>query len=487
MNNDKLNELVKRVHGDLYVGVLGSVRSGKSTFINKFMNLKILPYIEDDYLKNKIVDELPQTSDGKQIMTVEPKFVPSQSINVNIGDINMNLRFVDSVGYVIKDSEGYETEEGPRLVKTPWFDYPIEFKDAAKIGCKKIIENHSNLGIVLTSDGTFGEFTRNDYKEAEEEVINEMKALNKPFVIVLNTKDPICESSKNLVNELKEKYNESVYACNVKDMTENDIDNILNAALEEFPIEEIRIDLPSYLTKIGDDVALKADMMNFIDNTTKEFRKIKEVNLIKEKLKEYPWFNNVEMSFDDENTAILIIKIELNSDFIAKLLFEICGCEIDSQEKLIEIIYEGQSAQKVAKEIGDALKNCKEYGYGVMIPSLNDMKLLPPSIIKQSGRYGVNVQAIAPSIHLIKVDVEASFSPIIGSLEQSKTLIESLDAENPNAIWEKEIFGRKLSEIVNDGIKQKIYALPMESKEKLKDVMNKLLNSEKSSLITIIL
>ena len=487
MNNDKLNELVKRVHGDLYVGVVGSVRSGKSTFINKFMNLKILPYIDDEYLKNKIIDELPQTSEGKQIMTVEPKFIPSQTITVDIGDISMNIRMVDSVGYVIDSALGYENEDGPRYVKTPWYDEEIEFKDAALIGTKKIMQNHSSFGIVVTADGTFSDFTRKEYETVEEEIVKEMKELSKPFVILLNTKDPNSDKAKALAIELEDKYGESVYLCNILEMTEKDIDNILGKALEEFPIEEIIINLPSYLNQIGDDINMKKEMMDYINQTTQEFRKIKHITKISEELKKYMWFSQVTLTIDNELESKVIINIDVNDDFVSNLVSQITGFEIKTQEELIKTLYELSKAGKVYDEIGEALRCCKEYGYGVAIPRLEDMKLLPPTILKQAGRYGVNVQAIAPSIHLIKVDVEAGFSPIIGSLEQSKTLIDSLDNVKPEEIWNKEIFGRRLSEIVNDSIKQKIYALPEESKEKLKDVVSKLVNSNKSSLIAIIL
>lgn len=483
MNNEKLNDIVKRLHGDFFISCVGPVRSGKSTFINKFMNIKILPYIDDEYLKNKIVDELPQTAAGKQIMTVEPKFVPSEAINVNIGDINMNLRMVDSVGFVMENALGYESDDGPRLVKTPWFEESIEFKDAARIGTQKIMENHSNLAVVLTSDGSFSEFTREDYEKVEDEIIQEMKSLGKPFVIVLNTKNPTTDSVLKVVEELSIKYNESVYACNVAKMTEDDINEILSRALDEFPIEKLNITLPSYLDCVGDEIPLKADILTLIDTKAYEFKKIKEVTKLSESLKENENVKDITLDLDG---ADVTIKIELKDECLHMLINELADTEIVSQDDLIKTLYKGHSAMKMYDEVGSALKSCKETGYGVAIPSLVDMKMLPPTVIKQAGRYGVKVEAIAPSIHLIKVDVKSSFSPIIGSLEQSKSLIESLDNDQDN-IWDKEIFGRRISEIVNDGIKQKIYSLPETSKEKLKDVMNKLINSNRNSLIAIVL
>lgn len=487
MNNNKLNELVKRMNGDLMVAVLGSTRSGKSTFVSKFMQKKILPNINDEFLRNKLLDELPQTAEGKQIMTVEPKFIPSQQISVTIDSMDVNLRFVDSVGYVLERAVGYQTDEGPRYVKTPWFDEEIEFKEAAKIGMKKIMQNHSNLGIVLTSDGSFGEFTRDDYAKVEAQIISEMKELNKPFIIVLNTKDKNSSQALELVNTLEREYNETVYACNVKEMTEDDIDQIIGKALQEFPIAELQMTLPSFLYELGDEIEIKHQITELIDKTTKEFKKIKEVTSIVECLKESGYFEDVTVELEDVSVGMVKIHVVIKGEIIDALILELCGKELVTQSDLLLALYEGHKASKVYNELGPALEACKDYGYGVMIPSLNDMQLLPPTIIKQGGRYGVKVSALAPSIHLIKVDVESSFSPIIGSLEQSKVLIDSLGKDKEEEIWNKEIFGRKLSEIVNDGIKQKIYALPDNSKEKLKDVMSKLINSNKNSLIAIIL
>ena len=280
MNNDKLNEIVKRLHGDFFVSCVGAVRTGKSTFINKFMNLKILPYITDDYLKNKILDELPQTSAGKQIMTVEPKFVPSEAINVNIGDINMNLRMVDSVGFVLPSALGYQNDDGPRLVKTPWLDEPIDFKEAARIGTEKIMENHSNLAIVLTSDGSFNDFSKEEYDEVLDEVVAKMKTLAKPFVIVLNTAYPKKEETLKAVSEMAIKYDESVYACNVLNMEEVDIDQIFSLALSEFEIESLTYKLPDILDVLGDDIKLKGELDEIISAKDLSIRRVKDITKI---------------------------------------------------------------------------------------------------------------------------------------------------------------------------------------------------------------
>lgn len=483
MNNDKLNEIVKRLHGDFFVSCVGAVRTGKSTFINKFMNLKILPYITDDYLKNKILDELPQTSAGKQIMTVEPKFVPSEAINVNIGDINMNLRMVDSVGFVLPSALGYQNDEGPRLVKTPWLDEPIDFKEAARIGTEKIMENHSNLAIVLTSDGSFNDFSKEEYDEVLDEVVTKMKTLAKPFVIVLNTAYPKKEETLKAVSEMAIKYDESVYACNVLNMEDVDIDQIFSLALSEFEIESLTYKLPDILDVLGDDIKLKGELDEIISAKDLSIRRVKDITKITDKIKALDDIEDASVDLDGGN---VLVNIVIKNDYIKALINDLCDFEVNTKADLIKALYNGYKAIGLEKQYGQALAACNETGYGVAIPSVENMKMLPPTVIKQAGRYGVKVEAIAPSIHFIKVDVKSSFAPIIGSLEQSKSLIDSLDGEEAK-IWDKEIFGRKISEIVNDGVKQKIYALPETSKEKLKDVMNKLLNSNRNSLIAIVL
>ena len=483
MNNEKLNEIVKRLHGDFFVSCVGPVRSGKSTFINRFMNLKILPYINDDYLKNKIIDELPQTSAGKQIMTVEPKFVPSEAINVNIGDINMNLRMVDSVGFVIPSALGYQNDEGPRLVKTPWLDEPIDFKEAARIGTEKIMENHSNLAIVLTSDGSFNDFTREEYDEVLEEVVGKMKTLGKPFVIVLNTTHPQNEETQKFREELALKYDESVYACNVNNMQEDDVDQIFTLALSEFEIESLTYKLPDVIDVLGNDIKLKNELDEIIEAKDMSLKKVKDIAKITDKLKSLNDVIDASMELDGGN---VVVNVTLKTDYVKTLINELCATPIETQADLVKALYYGHKAMLLENEYGQAIKSCQETGYGVAIPSVNNMQMLPPTVIKQAGRYGVKVEAIAPSIHFIKVDVKSSFAPIIGSLEQSKTLIDSLDGDD-SKIWDKEIFGRKISEIVCDGVKQKVYSLPETSKEKLKDVMNKLLNSNRNSLIAIVL
>lgn len=345
------------------------------------------------------------------------------------------------------------------------------------------MENHSNLAIVLTSDGSFNDFTKEEYDEVLNEVVSKMKTLGKPFVIVLNTAYPKKEETIQMVEEMSLKYDESVYACNVINMEEADVDQIFTLALSEFEIETLTYKLPEILDVLGNDIKLKSDLNEIIMSKDLMARKVKDVSKITDKIKSIEDIEDASLDLDGGNVMVNII---IKNDYVKTLINNLCDFEVNTKADLIKALYNGHRALILEKQYGKALESCNETGYGVAIPTVENMKMLPPTVIKQAGRYGVKVEAIAPSIHFIKVDIKSSFAPIIGSLEQSKSLIDSLDGDD-SKIWDKEIFGRKISEIVNDGVKQKVYALPETSKEKLKDVMNKLLNSNRNSLIAIVL
>ncbi len=489
MEDKSLEAVVKRCKGDFYLGVVGAVRSGKSTFINKFIESKVLPFIDDEYLKSKIIDELPQCASGKKIMTVEPKFIPNNSITININDCNMNVRLVDSVGYVIPNALGHFDDEGPRMVKTPWFEEPISFKEAAEVGTKKVIENHSTVGIVLTSDGSISDFTREDYKIAEETVILQLLELNKPFVVVINSSNPSSKEALNTKQEIEEKYNVTVCITNVLNMTSTDIDIILDSALQEFEIENIDFQLPKYLTVLHNENEIKSKVMNVIESQTRDYTKFKDVSKIKESLQESMLFKTVDIILEDASLSSAVIELNLDDQFYNDIIISLIGKTLESKGDLITILSEYATLKQDFSQIGEALKSVNETGYGISLPSVKQMKLLKPEVIKQSGRFGVKLKAIAPSIHLIKVDVESTFEPIIGSEEQSKSLIDNLLSNNDELteVWDKEIFGRKLSEVVNDGIKSKIHMIPENAKVKLQDTLTRIVNTKTSGLIAIIL
>lgn len=493
MSTNIIRDVIFRTNGEMFVGVVGPVRSGKSMFIRKFMELKVLPYIKDNDLRNKVIDELPQSAEGRVIMTVEPKFVPSNAVTINVeDDLVLNVRLVDCVGYIIPSAKGYTNEDkSPRLVRTPWFNENIPFYDAATLGTKKVIENHSNIGIVMTSDGTFGEFSRHEYEECEEKIIDEVKMLNKPFVIVLNTAFPNSEETKKLANYLEEKYDVAVVTVNVKELNEHDVDLILKKALSEFDINELNIKIPSWIQALRNDNPYKREFTEIIDSITGEYRKFKHLEKIKNALSESSdLFEDVRITNVDSGTGNIEITIDCNDELYHQIVRDLIGDSFDERGKFISLLQDFIQAKKEYDCYKSALESVKATGYGIAVPSIEDMVLETPEIIKHSGRYGVKLKALAPSIHMIKVDVESTFEPIIGTEEQSKKLIETIMIgyeDDPTSIWNSEIFGRKLSEVVNDGIKAKLYLIPEHAQQKFRESLEKVVNKGKGGILAIIL
>ena len=484
--NDSMLMISNRMKNEFYVGVVGSNRSGKSTFLQSFFRLMVLPNINDEFLKQKIIDELPQTSAGKQIMTVEPKFIPSTNLEINISDTIMNLRFVDCVGEIIPSSEGYGTDKEPRLVKTPWFDEPIPFKEAASIGTEKVICNHSNLGIYVTSDGSFGEFSRTEYEEIEDYLLPKIKELNKPFVIVLNTKNKADSKALALAKKLEEKWNVACVTLSAVNMTVDDCNLVLKKALDEFPIETLNFSLPDYLDSLDDDYPLKESINSLIKDSEIKYNKIKDVNKLCDALRESKIFSNVTLSLLEPSKGEADIILDLGEDKYQEILKDLIGDKMNSKKDFIEYLSISKKANEIYNQVKTAINDSKETGYGISIPSMNQMKLLDPSIEKKNGMYGIKLSAQAQCIHMISVDVLASFTPIIGSYEQAKMLLDSIE-NNPEKLWNMEFFGKSLSDIVNDSMKSKIKSIPENSKEKVKNVLDKIMNTERNNLIAIIL
>lgn len=492
MSNNALRDVVSRTKGEVYIGVVGSVRSGKSTFIRRFIEKKVLPLVHDQFTYEKIQDELPQSSEGKTIMTVEPKFIPSNTVKITIeNDISFQVRLVDCVGHIIPSSKGYLNEDGTtRLVQTPWFSDAIPFEDAAKLGTEKVIESHSNIGIVMSSDGSFGEFTREEYEKVEELVIEELQRYNKPFILVINTVKPDAPETKELLKNLEEKYGVSVIAIDVANMEENDIDNILKTAINEFDISELNLEVPSWVNSLDDSIEYKAKFNELVNQTTGSFRKMKDAFQIQDTLKDSDLFSEVHIANVDSGTGVVDIDISCSDEVYNAVLEEIIGEPIDDKTKLIETLQELKKAKHVYDMVGSSIEKVEQLGYGISMPQTENMELSTPELLKEGSRYGIKIKANASMLQLVKINVESSFEPIIGSKEQAEELLNHMidDYQNePARLWNSEIFGRKLCDVISDGVRAKMNAVPDQVLEKFQTTMEKIVNYGKGGLIAIVL
>ena len=483
-----IKSIGKRTGGDIYLGVVGAVRTGKSTFIKKFMETLVVPYIEDEYERKRTLDELPQSAAGKTIMTTEPKFIPANAAKINIDDFQAQIRMVDCVGYVIKAAKGYEDENGPRYVRTPWYDEAIPFVEAAEIGTEKVIKDHSTIGIVVTTDGSIGEIPRNEYLEAEKTIVEELKEIGKPFIVILNTTNPMSKEAQTLSENLKEEYGVPVIPTNVENMVEKDMYNILKEALYEFPISDIKVNMPQWVAILNPNHYLKKAYIEKIKESVIEIDKLRDCDNIIDTFKDNEYIKKAYISEIDSSTGEVTINLETPSGLYKQVLNEIIGGNINSKADLLSLFQEYSIAKSEYDQIKSALKMVKQTGYGIASPTLSDMKLDTPEIIKQGNRYGIKLKAIAPSIHMIRVDVESTFEPIIGSELQSKELINYLmkDDEADN-IWKSEIFGRSLDVIVQEGIQAKLSIMPENIRYKLKQTLTKIVNKGSNNMIAIVI
>jgi len=488
--NEIIKNIAQRSGGDIYLGVVGGVRTGKSTFIKKVVETLIVPNIQDEYEKKRCLDEIPQSAAGKNVMTTEPKFVPNTAADIKIDDFSCKIRLIDCVGYMINNAKGVEDENGPRMVKTPWYDEMIPFKEAAEIGTEKVIKEHSTIGIVITTDGSIGDFERSDYLEAEDRVITELKSLNKPFIVILNSTHPMLPDTIKISEEIKEKYNVPVMPMNIDAMTEREMYDILREALYEFPILEVKIKLPDWIAILNPSHSLKKLYMDKIKESVIEIDKLRDISNITKHFTEIKEIEKAYLSDVSPATGEVTVTLEAPNNLYNQVLNEIINIDVNNKKELLKLFQEYSIAKDEYDQIKYALKMVKQTGYGVATPTLKDMKLTTPEITKQGTRFGVKLKANAPSIHMIRVDVNSTFEPIIGSEIQSRELINHLmkDYENdPENIWKSEIFGRSLDSIVQEGIQSKINMMPENIRFKLQQTLTKIVNRGSGNLIAIVL
>ena len=485
-----IKNISSRTGGEIYLGVVGGVRTGKSTFIKKVIENLVVPYIEDEYEKKRALDEIPQSSGGKTIMTIEPKFVPTSAAKITIDDFTCSMRLIDCVGYVINNAKGAEDENGPRMVKTPWYDEEIPFVEAAEVGTEKVIKDHSTIGIVMTTDGSIGEFDRSDYLDAENRVITELKEIGKPFIVVLNTTHPTLPDTERLAQSLKDEYGVPVLPISVETMTDKDITNILREALYEFPIVEVKVDMPEWIAILNSKHEVKKKYIESIKESVVEVDKLRDIDNITSHFLDNEYIEKAYLSNVDPSTGEVTITLDAPSELYNNVLTDITKIDVKNKAELLSLFQEYNEAKVEYDQIKYALKMAKQTGYGVASPTLADMKLDTPEIIKQGSRYGVKLKAVAPSIHMIRVDVNSTFEPIIGSELQSKELINYLMRDYevaPQNIWKSEIFGRSLDVIVQEGIQSKISLMPENIRFKLAQTLSKIVNKGSNNLIAIVI
>ena len=484
-------DIAERTNGNIYIGVIGGVRTGKSTFIKRFMDMLVLDNIEDENVRNRTKDELPQSASGRSIMTTEPKFIPNESVGITLGDnINLNVRMIDCVGYLVKGAEGHMDGEEPRMVMTPWDTMPLPFEKAAEIGTQKVINEHSTIGVVVTTDGSITDIPRENYEEAENRVIQELKDLNKPFIVILNSIHPYSPETISMKDDLEIKYGVPVMAVNCAQLKEEDIKGLLEGVLLQFPVVEVTFEMPKWIDTLNNDHHIKHEIISSVKCLMENIDKIRD---IKENVSRMENVNCVRKAFIDAidlGNGKAKIDITINESLFYNVLSETLGMPLEDDYQLIFIIKRLSEIKNKYEKMEAALNEAERKGYGIVMPSFSDIVLDEPEMYKQGSRYGIKLKAKGKSMHIIKADIESEVSPIIGSEEQTQSYIEDLKRdfiENPQKIWELNLFGRTLESLVTDGMNNKLYRMPEDAQFKLQETLEKILNQGSGGLICILL
>lgn len=482
-------DMKERTGGEIYIGVVGPVRTGKSTFIKRFMDLLVLPNMADDHARERTKDEMPQSASGTTIMTTEPKFVPKEAAAVHLSDdVRVKIRLADCVGFMVEGASGHTENGGERQVKTPWFEYEIPFTKAAEIGTQKVIRDHATIGFVITTDGSVTDIPRENYIEAEEKTVRELKDIGKPFVILLNCKKPYSDEAAELCMELQKKYGVYVIAVNCEQMKAEDIHEIMKQVLYEFPVTEIEFYIPEWVEMLSRQHRIKKDLLEQVKSYMTGIDDIRSA--VSEKQgSESEFIREIILEKVEMDTGRVCVRIQYEESYYYEVLSELTGADIRGQYELISMVKELSSMRDELSTIKDAFTSVKMKGYGVVTPSREDIKLDEPVIIKQGSKFGVKIRSEAPSIHMIRANIETEIAPIVGNEQQAQDLANYIkrESETPEGVWATNIFGKTVEELVMDGMKNKISMIGDESQVKLQDSMQKIVNDSNGGLVCIII
>ena len=485
---DLYNDIKHRTGGEIYIGVLGPVRTGKSTFIKRFMEELVLPYMEDEHAKVRAQDEMPQSAGGKTITTTEPKFIPNEAAKVTLnGDVTVSVRLIDCVGYMVDGAAGHMEEDVERMVKTPWFDYEIPFTQAAELGTDKVMNDHSTIGLVITTDGSFGEIPRENYLEAEEKTITALKKLHKPFLVLVNTQKPYSEEAKNVAAEIGERYGVSAVTVNCEQLKKDDINMLLENVLYEFPISSIEFYMPKWVEMLSGDNRMKQDMIAGIKNIMKDYSTIRDV-LEKPIALESEYIKRCKTDAVRLSDGVIRIMLDVEESYYYEMLTEMVGENIRDEYQLINKLKSFAAMKNEYTKVLDAVNMVRIKGYGVVTPDKDEIVLEKPELIKHGNKFGVKIKASSPSIHMIRANIETEIAPIVGSQQQADDLIAYINqTDSERGIWDTNIFGKTVEQLVNDGITAKVAVIGEESQIKLQDTMQKIVNDSNGGMVCIII
>ena len=489
--NHIYRDIATRTQGDIYIGVVGPVRTGKSTFIKRFMQTLVIPNIESDYRRERAIDELPQSAAGRTIMTTEPKFIPEDAVEVFMDDeTSFRVRMIDCVGYIVPSSLGYIENEAPRMVLTPWFEQEVPFNMAAEVGTRKVITEHSTIGLLVTTDGSISDIPRDEYEEAEQRVIDELRAIDKPFVVLLNCIEPHSERAEALRDEMQRRYQAPVIAVNCLELDEADIRRIISEVLYEFPVREVSLTLPRWVLTLPKDHWLKSAVFGQIRESCQGLEHIRQVREHMQQLTGCEYVDSEQIAGIDLGQGSVRVTVTLRPDLFYRVLTETTGIEIDGEEALMPCIRELAETKRRYEKVRSALEQVEATGYGIVMPNIDELTLEEPEIVRHGGKYGVRLKASAPSIHMMRADINTEVSPIVGSEKQSEELVHYLLREfdeDPQKIWESNIFGTSLHELVNEGLRNKLGRMPQDARLKLQETIERVINDGCTGLICIII